>query len=91
MLCDRYGLSAYAGRVMIFYCFAKITNRVMKGGQSFMNINLVKALGTAATLMGIISTVIADWANERKQDAIIEEKVSEALNRNNVKENEDEE
>lgn len=56
-----------------------------------MNTNLVKVLGTAATLMGIISTIIADWAKERKQDAVIEEKVNEALNRNNKEENEEEE
>lgn len=56
-----------------------------------MNIKIVKALGAAAALMGIISNVIADWARERNQDAVIEEKVNEALNRNNQEENEDEE
>lgn len=56
-----------------------------------MNINLVKGLGAAASVLGIISTIITNWANERNQDALIEKKVNEALNRNNQEENEDEE
>lgn len=39
----------------------------------------IKAIGVAATVIGVGVNLITDWANEQKMDEKIEEKVSEAL------------
>lgn len=41
----------------------------------------IKAIGVAATVVGVGVTLITDWVNEQKMDEKIEEKVSEALAR----------
>lgn len=39
----------------------------------------IKAIGVAATVIGVGVNLITDWVNERKMDEKIEEKISEAL------------
>ena len=39
----------------------------------------IKAIGVAATVIGVGVNLITDWVNEQKMDEKIEEKVSEAL------------
>lgn len=41
----------------------------------------IKAIGVAATVIGVGVSLITDWVNEQKMDEKIEEKVSEALAR----------
>lgn len=41
----------------------------------------IKAIGVAATVIGVGGNLITDWVNEQKMDEKIEEKVSEALAR----------
>lgn len=41
----------------------------------------IKAIGVAATVIGVGVNLITDWVNEHKMDEKIEEKVSEALAR----------
>ena len=41
----------------------------------------IKAIGVAATVIGVGVNHITDWVNEQKMDEKIEEKVSEALAR----------
>lgn len=41
----------------------------------------IKAIGVAATVIGVGVNLITDWVNEQKMDEKIEEKVSEALAR----------
>lgn len=41
----------------------------------------MKAIGVAATVIGVGVNLITDWVNEQKMDEKIEEKVSEALAR----------
>lgn len=41
----------------------------------------IKAIGVAATVIGVGVNFITDWVNEQKMDEKIEEKVSEALAR----------
>lgn len=40
---------------------------------------MVKIIGFAATLIGLGATLVGDWADEKKMDQKIEEKVSKAL------------
>lgn len=44
-----------------------------------MNIKAVKAIGIAASVVGAVATLAANWAGEKQQDAKIAEKVAEAL------------
>lgn len=39
----------------------------------------IKAIGVAATVIGVGANLITDWVNEQKMDEKIEEKVGEAL------------
>lgn len=39
----------------------------------------IKAIGVAATVIGVGVSLITDWVNEQKMDEKIEEKVNEAL------------
>lgn len=39
----------------------------------------IKAIGVAATVIGVGVNLIIDWVNEQKMDEKIEEKVNEAL------------
>lgn len=42
---------------------------------------MIKAIGIAATIIGVGVNLITDWVNEQKMDEKIEEKVNEALAR----------
>lgn len=53
-----------------------------------MNSTMIKILGIAATAIGMGTTLITDWVNEKKMDEKIEEKVNEAVAKH---ENEEEE
>lgn len=56
-----------------------------------MNTNMIKVLGNVASLLGVVCTLTITWATDQRQNAIIEEKVNEAMNRKASEENEDEE
>jgi hypothetical protein len=45
--------------------------------------NLIKILGTAATLVSMAATFVAGWVNDVKMDEKIAEKVNEALGKVN--------
>ncbi len=44
-----------------------------------MNLKTIKMIGMGATILGAITSLVASWASERQQEAIIAEKVSEAV------------
>lgn len=44
-----------------------------------MNGCFIKGIGLAATIVGMGSSILTDWVNEKKMDDKIEEKVNEAL------------
>lgn len=44
-----------------------------------MNSKMIKAIGMAATIIGIGVNLLTDWVDERKMDEKIEAKVNEAL------------
>ena len=48
--------------------------------------NLIKVLGIAATIAGMGATLVSEWANEKKMDEKIEEKVNEALTKRDEEE-----
>jgi hypothetical protein len=52
---------------------------INKGGKCFMNNKLVKVIGLAASVVGVVASVATNWANEKKLDDKIAGKVSEAL------------
>ncbi|WP_295758397.1 hypothetical protein [uncultured Oscillibacter sp.] len=51
----------------------------------------IKLLAILATGLGFAATLLSDWANSKEQEALIEEKVNEALAKRDKEENEDEE
>ena len=51
----------------------------------------IKILVILATGLGFAATLMSDWANSKEQEALIEEKVNEALAKRDKEENEDEE
>lgn len=51
----------------------------------------IKLLAILATGLGFAATMLSDWANSKEQEALIEEKVNEALAKRDKEENEDEE
>jgi hypothetical protein len=44
-----------------------------------MNIKLIKKIGIGATVVGAVLGLVANWANEKQQEALIDEKVTEKL------------
>lgn len=40
---------------------------------------IVDGIGVIASVLGIVATLMTSWANEKKMDNKIEEKVNEAL------------
>ena len=44
-----------------------------------MNSKIIKAIGMAATIIGIGVNLLTDWVDEQKMDEKIEAKVNEAL------------
>ena len=51
----------------------------------------IKLLAILATGLGFAATLLSDWANGKEQEALIEEKVNEALARRDKEENDEEE
>lgn len=48
--------------------------------------NIFKLLSLAGVVLGVIGTLLSDWADNKEQKAIIEEKVNEALAARNEEE-----
>ena len=44
-----------------------------------MKINVIKVAGVAASIAGVVATLVGNWAGEKQRDAKIAEKVEEAL------------
>lgn len=44
-----------------------------------MNGKVVKVIGIAATAVGMVATLVGNWAGEKQLDAKISEKVAEAI------------
>lgn len=53
-----------------------------------MNGKMIKVIGGAATVLGLLATVVGNWVQERTMEITIDEKIEQALN---GKENTDEE
>lgn len=53
-----------------------------------MNGAMIKGIGLAATVIGMVAEFATDWVNEKKMDEKIEEKVNEALSRRDNNEEE---
>ncbi len=53
-----------------------------------MGKNIVSIIGVVASFAGVVASVIGNWADERKTEMLIDEKIEEALAKN---EEEDEE
>ena len=51
----------------------------------------IKLLAILATGLGCAATLLSDWANGKEQEALIEEKVNEALAKRDKEEHEEEE
>lgn len=51
-----------------------------------MNSKLIKGLGFVVTIVTMLTSLAADYVNEKKMEEKIEEKVNEALNNRNNKE-----
>lgn len=51
----------------------------------------IKLLAILATGLGFAATLLSDWANSKEQEALIEEKVEEALARRDKEETDEEE
>ncbi len=49
---------------------------------------IVQIIGIVATIMGMGASLMTEWANEKKMEEMIDEKVNEALTKR--EENEDE-
>lgn len=43
---------------------------------------MIKLIGLAATVIGLGVNLVTDWVNEQKMEEMIEEKVNEALAKN---------
>lgn len=59
-----------------------------------MNGKMIKIIGGAATVLGLLATVVGGWVQERTMEILIDEKVGQALDskeETDEKENEDEE
>lgn len=39
----------------------------------------IKIIGLAASVLGVLATLVTDWANEQTMDVMIDEKVNEAI------------
>lgn len=42
-------------------------------------LNVIKLAGVAASIVGVVATLVSNWAGEKQRDAKIAEKVAEAL------------
>lgn len=48
-----------------------------------MNSKLIKVIGLTATLIGLGTSLITDWCDEKTMEETVEKKVNEALARKN--------
>lgn len=44
-----------------------------------MNLKTIKMIGIGATILGAVTSLVASWASDKQQEAVIAEKVSEAV------------
>lgn len=44
-----------------------------------MNLKTIKIIGMGATILGAVTSLVASWASEKQQEAVIAEKVAEAV------------
>ncbi len=44
-----------------------------------MNKNFIKAIGLAATVIGMAATLVSNWVDDKKMEEKIEERVNEAM------------
>lgn len=44
---------------------------------------MLKILGLVATVFGVGATLLSDWVNEKKMEALIEKKINERLEEEN--------
>ena len=44
-----------------------------------MNGKLIKVIGIAATAVGMAATLVSNWVSGKERDAVIAEKVAEAI------------
>ena len=49
---------------------------------------MIKILGLSATAIGMVATLITDWVNEKKMDEKIDERICEALAKQNEEDKE---
>ena len=59
-----------------------------------MNGKMIKIIGGAATVLGLLATVVGGWVQERTMEILIDEKVGQALDskeETDEEKNEDEE
>ena len=45
-----------------------------------MNPKIIKRIGWAATIIGGLTSILASWASEKTQEAMIEEKITARFN-----------
>lgn len=56
-----------------------------------MNINVIKTLSTVASVLGVVGTLLLQFANTKEMEYMIDEKVNAKLAENNRQEDEEEE
>ena len=56
-----------------------------------MNGKMIKVIGGAATVLGLLATVIGSWVQESTMEITIDEKIEQALNGNENTDEEEEE
>lgn len=56
-----------------------------------MNGKMIKILGGAAAVIGLLATVVGNWVQERSVEMTIDEKIAAALDNKNEDEEENEE
>ncbi len=49
---------------------------------------VIKVIGMAATVVSMAASLISDWVDNQKMDALVEEKVNEVIAKNNMKKEE---
>lgn len=51
-----------------------------------MTKSIIKLIGVGATVIGLVAQVASNWVDEKKMEAMINEKVDEAMNQREEKE-----
>lgn len=66
---------------------AKNTSCIMrKEAIRMLNGKMIKGIGIAASVLGVVVTLVGNWAGEKQQDMKIAEKVAEAIANSSTKE-----